>query len=101
MSYKNDYEAIIGNFGKDLRDKSLIDLESKNSLWKVGQQWGTDLTLAEKVSSKSVAITDDMIRVVILFIQEIFMKCLLQASHLYSGQSCSGGNLLEVGRDHC
>ena len=68
------------------------DLEPKPSLWKVGQQWGIDLTLAEKVSSKSIDITDGMIRIVILsFIHEMFVKRPLWARHLYSGQPCLEG----------
>lgn len=62
---------------------------------------GIDLTLAEKVSSKSIDITDGMIRVVILsFIHEMFVKRPLWARHLQSGQPCLEDNLQEVRRDY-
>lgn len=62
---------------------------------------GTYLTLPEKVSSKSVDITDDMIRLVILS----YKKCLLNVH--YRQAICTVGDLAqgiiywEVGRDYC
>lgn len=50
---------------------------------------GIDLMLAEKVSSKSIDITDGMIRGVILS----FMKCLLNAH--YGQGICRVGNLAQ------